>query len=77
MIVLLWYVFCMHFIGSQQQPKTVLEALNQRLEKYKSAAAQAKANGDGRKSRMHERIAKVKNKNRGGVQLMLAIVPRF
>ncbi|XP_070601973.1 coiled-coil and C2 domain-containing protein 1B [Erythrolamprus reginae] len=44
--------------GSQQQPKTVLEALNQRLEKYKSAAAQAKANGDGRKSRMHERIAK-------------------
>ncbi|KAL7985083.1 hypothetical protein Chor_003653 [Crotalus horridus] len=44
--------------GSQQQPKTVLEALSQRLEKYKSAAAQAKANGDGRKSRMHERIAK-------------------
>ncbi|KAM6456453.1 coiled-coil and C2 domain-containing protein 1B [Liasis olivaceus] len=44
--------------GSQQQPKTVLEALQQRLEKYKSAAAQAKANGDGRKSRMHERIAK-------------------
>ncbi|XP_042321669.1 coiled-coil and C2 domain-containing protein 1B isoform X2 [Sceloporus undulatus] len=44
--------------GSIQQPKTVLEALQQRLEKYKAAAAQAKANGDNRKSRMHERIAK-------------------
>ncbi|NWX81657.1 C2D1B protein, partial [Nothoprocta pentlandii] len=40
------------------QPKTVLEALQQRLEKYKSAAAQAKASGDDRKGRMHERIAK-------------------
>ncbi|XP_044285857.1 coiled-coil and C2 domain-containing protein 1B isoform X2 [Varanus komodoensis] len=44
--------------GSLQQPKTVLEALQQRLEKYTTAAAQAKASGDGRKSRMHERIAK-------------------
>ncbi|KAH0618617.1 hypothetical protein JD844_017992 [Phrynosoma platyrhinos] len=44
--------------GSLQQPNTVLEALQQRLEKYKAAAAQAKANGDSRKSRMHERIAK-------------------
>lgn len=44
--------------ASLQQPKTVLEALQQRLEKYKSAAAQAKANGDDRKGRMHERIAK-------------------
>uniref|UniRef100_A0A7M4E2H2 Coiled-coil and C2 domain-containing protein 1B n=1 Tax=Crocodylus porosus TaxID=8502 RepID=A0A7M4E2H2_CROPO len=43
---------------SPQQPKTVLEALQQRLEKYRSAAAQAKASGDDRKSRMHERIAK-------------------
>ncbi|XP_067391638.1 coiled-coil and C2 domain-containing protein 1B isoform X2 [Emydura macquarii macquarii] len=43
---------------SPQQPKTVLEALQQRLEKYKSAAAQAKAGGDDRKGRMHERIAK-------------------
>lgn len=48
--------------GSVQQPKTVLEALQQRLEKYKSAAAQAKASGDDRKGRMHERIAKVKRK---------------
>ncbi|XP_074859678.1 coiled-coil and C2 domain-containing protein 1B isoform X2 [Carettochelys insculpta] len=43
---------------SPQQPKTVLEALQQRLEKYRSAAAQAKASGDDRKGRMHERIAK-------------------
>ncbi|NXP15275.1 C2D1B protein, partial [Thinocorus orbignyianus] len=46
------------WITSLQQPKTVLEALQQRLEKYKSAAAQAKASGDDRKGRMHERIAK-------------------
>ncbi|KFP53841.1 Coiled-coil and C2 domain-containing protein 1B, partial [Cathartes aura] len=46
------------FQASLQQPKTVLEALQQRLEKYKLAAAQAKASGDDRKGRMHERIAK-------------------
>ncbi|NXW57925.1 C2D1B protein, partial [Eurystomus gularis] len=46
------------FQASLQQPKTVLEALQQRLEKYKAAAAQAKASGDDRKGRMHERIAK-------------------
>uniref|UniRef100_A0A8D0F7A0 Coiled-coil and C2 domain-containing protein 1B n=1 Tax=Strix occidentalis caurina TaxID=311401 RepID=A0A8D0F7A0_STROC len=46
------------YLSSLQQPKTVLEALQQRLEKYKSAAAQAKASGDDRKGRMHERIAK-------------------
>ncbi|XP_060087794.1 coiled-coil and C2 domain-containing protein 1B [Heteronotia binoei] len=44
--------------GSVQQPKTILEALQQRLEKYKAAAAQAKASGADRKCRMHERIAK-------------------
>ncbi|XP_072199926.1 coiled-coil and C2 domain-containing protein 1B [Excalfactoria chinensis] len=44
--------------ASLQQPKTVLEALQQRLEKYKSVAAQAKASGDDRKGRMYERIAK-------------------
>ncbi|XP_064521297.1 coiled-coil and C2 domain-containing protein 1B [Pseudopipra pipra] len=43
---------------SLQQPKTVLEALQQRLDKYKSAAAQARASGDERKGRMHDRIAK-------------------
>ncbi|NWV17373.1 C2D1B protein, partial [Origma solitaria] len=46
-----------HF-SSLQQPKTVLEALQQRLEKYRAAAAQAKASGDDRKGRMHDRIAK-------------------
>ncbi|NWV59908.1 C2D1B protein, partial [Malurus elegans] len=46
------------FSESLQQPKTVLEALQQRLEKYRAAAAQAKASGDDRKGRMHDRIAK-------------------
>uniref|UniRef100_A0AAR2IS88 Coiled-coil and C2 domain-containing protein 1B n=1 Tax=Pygocentrus nattereri TaxID=42514 RepID=A0AAR2IS88_PYGNA len=40
------------------QPKTVLEALEQRMAKYKEACAQAKASGDDRKARMHDRIAK-------------------
>uniref|UniRef100_A0A8C3XEK1 Coiled-coil and C2 domain-containing protein 1B n=1 Tax=Cyanoderma ruficeps TaxID=181631 RepID=A0A8C3XEK1_9PASS len=43
---------------SLQQPRTVLEALQQRLDRYKAAAAQAKAGGDDRKGRMHDRIAK-------------------
>ncbi|RLW05925.1 hypothetical protein DV515_00004734 [Chloebia gouldiae] len=43
---------------SLQQPRTVLEALQQRLDKYRAAAAQAKASGDERKGRMHDRIAK-------------------
>lgn len=41
------------------QPNTVLEALEQRMAKYKEAFTQAKASGDERKSRMHDRIAKV------------------
>ncbi|NXY61666.1 C2D1B protein, partial [Callaeas wilsoni] len=49
---------CACFAESLQQPKTVLEALQQRLEKYRAAAAQAKASGDDRKGRMHDRIAK-------------------
>uniref|UniRef100_A0A3B1JFJ3 Coiled-coil and C2 domain-containing protein 1B n=1 Tax=Astyanax mexicanus TaxID=7994 RepID=A0A3B1JFJ3_ASTMX len=40
------------------QPRSVLEALEQRMAKYKEACAQAKASGDERKSRMHDRIAK-------------------
>ncbi|KAG9334095.1 hypothetical protein JZ751_009187, partial [Albula glossodonta] len=40
------------------QPKDVLEALEQRMAKYQEACAQAKANGDDRKARMHERIGK-------------------
>ncbi|KAA0719048.1 Coiled-coil and C2 domain-containing protein 1B [Triplophysa tibetana] len=41
------------------QPKTVLEALEQRMAKYKEAFTQAKSSGDDRKARMHDRIAKV------------------
>ncbi|NXJ58538.1 C2D1A protein, partial [Spizaetus tyrannus] len=39
-------------------PRDVLEALQQRMERYKTAAAQAKSKGDDRKARMHERIVK-------------------
>lgn len=39
-------------------PKTVMEALEQRLEKYKSAEAEAKAAGEGSKARRHGRIVK-------------------
>ncbi|XP_078074701.1 coiled-coil and C2 domain-containing protein 1B isoform X2 [Mustelus asterias] len=44
--------------GPPPPPKDVLEALHQRMEKYKTAAAQAKTDGNDRKARMHERIAK-------------------
>ncbi|XP_029440541.1 coiled-coil and C2 domain-containing protein 1A [Rhinatrema bivittatum] len=39
-------------------PKDVLEALQQRMERYKTAATQARGKGDERKGRMHERIVK-------------------
>uniref|UniRef100_H0V2P2 Coiled-coil and C2 domain-containing protein 1A n=1 Tax=Cavia porcellus TaxID=10141 RepID=H0V2P2_CAVPO len=39
-------------------PRTLLEALEQRMQRYQAAAAQAKAKGDQRKARMHERIVK-------------------
>ncbi|XP_066203647.1 coiled-coil and C2 domain-containing protein 1A isoform X4 [Saccopteryx leptura] len=39
-------------------PRTLLEALEQRMERYHMAAAQAKTKGDQRKARMHERIVK-------------------
>ncbi|XP_036315888.1 coiled-coil and C2 domain-containing protein 1A isoform X1 [Pipistrellus kuhlii] len=39
-------------------PRTLLEALEQRMERYHLAAAQAKTKGDQRKARMHERIVK-------------------
>ncbi|NXB31038.1 C2D1A protein, partial [Eulacestoma nigropectus] len=41
-----------------QAPRDVREALEQRMERYRAAAAQAKDSGDGRKARMHERIIK-------------------
>ncbi|XP_069050076.1 coiled-coil and C2 domain-containing protein 1B isoform X1 [Lepisosteus oculatus] len=40
------------------QPRSMLEALEQRMAKYKEACAQAKQSGDDRKARMHDRIAK-------------------
>ncbi|NXH38926.1 C2D1B protein, partial [Dicaeum eximium] len=55
-VSLCFYGMILHL--SLQQPRTVLEALQQRLEKYRAAAAQAKASGDDRKGRMHDRIAK-------------------
>ncbi|KAG7281922.1 hypothetical protein CRUP_002980 [Coryphaenoides rupestris] len=39
-------------------PGSIAEALQQRMDKYKSAAETAKSNGDERKSRMHQRIVK-------------------
>ncbi|NXW56055.1 C2D1A protein, partial [Eurystomus gularis] len=39
-------------------PRDTLEALQQRMERYRAAAAQAKSKGDDRKARMHERIVK-------------------
>ncbi|MBN3293614.1 C2D1B protein, partial [Polypterus senegalus] len=42
------------------QPKDILDALQQRMDKYREASAQAKASGNDRKSRMHERIVKSK-----------------
>lgn len=40
------------------EPQTVLDALQQRLNKYREAGIQARSSGDERKARMHERIAK-------------------
>lgn len=40
------------------EPKTVLDALQQRLNRYREAGSQARASGDERKARMHDRIAK-------------------
>ncbi|XP_049731130.1 coiled-coil and C2 domain-containing protein 1B isoform X3 [Elephas maximus indicus] len=40
------------------EPQTVLDALQQRLNKYREAGIQARGSGDERKARMHERIAK-------------------
>ncbi|XP_077701051.1 coiled-coil and C2 domain-containing protein 1B isoform X1 [Canis aureus] len=40
------------------EPPTVLDALQQRLNKYLEAGIQARGSGDERKARMHERIAK-------------------
>lgn len=41
-----------------QAPRTVAEALQQRMDRYKEAADAAKSKGDDRKARMHQRIVK-------------------
>ncbi|KAG8148151.1 hypothetical protein E2320_022325, partial [Naja naja] len=41
-----------------QHPRDMMEALQQRMDRYKAAAAQAKSKGEDRKARMHERIVK-------------------
>ena len=46
--------------GPPPPPSTVLEALQQRLEKYQTTCEQAKAEGNGSKARRMGRIAKVK-----------------
>ncbi|KAM5321199.1 coiled-coil and C2 domain-containing protein 1B isoform 1-T2 [Glossophaga mutica] len=43
---------------AQTEPQSVLDALQQRLNKYREAGTQARSGGDERKARMHERIAK-------------------
>lgn len=40
-------------------PRSLAEALQQRMDIYKSAAEGAKSKGDDRKARMHQRIVKV------------------
>ncbi|XP_041336374.1 coiled-coil and C2 domain-containing protein 1A-like [Pyrgilauda ruficollis] len=45
--------------SSPEAPRDVREALEQRMERYRVAAGQARASGDARKARMHERILKV------------------
>lgn len=42
-------------------PSSLAEALQQRMDIYKSAAEGAKSKGDDRKARMHQRIVKVYN----------------
>ncbi|XP_030634753.1 coiled-coil and C2 domain-containing protein 1A [Chanos chanos] len=39
-------------------PRTLAEALQQRMDRYKAAAENAKSKGDDRKARMHQRIVK-------------------
>ncbi len=57
-------------VSALSAPRSVAEALQQRLDKYREAAESAQSKGDDRKARMHQRIVKVThamthlNKNR-------------
>lgn len=69
----LWIVNSVIFLPSAPAaPKDVLEALEQRRGKYVEASAQAKAGGDDRKARMHDRIAKVR-----GDALLLGVMLQY
>ncbi|XP_053549448.1 coiled-coil and C2 domain-containing protein 1B isoform X3 [Bombina bombina] len=64
---------------STQGTGSVLQALQQRMEKYRTAAQQAKGSGDDRKTRMHERIVKqyqdAIRAHKAGRQVNLAELP--
>uniref|UniRef100_A0A8C1XYC3 Coiled-coil and C2 domain-containing protein 1B n=1 Tax=Cyprinus carpio TaxID=7962 RepID=A0A8C1XYC3_CYPCA len=45
-------------VSALSAPRSVAEALQQRVDKYKEAAESAKSKGDDRKARMHQRIIK-------------------
>uniref|UniRef100_A0A672QZ66 Coiled-coil and C2 domain-containing protein 1B n=1 Tax=Sinocyclocheilus grahami TaxID=75366 RepID=A0A672QZ66_SINGR len=45
-------------VSALSAPRSVAEALQQRMDKYKEAAESAKSKGDDRKARMHQRIIK-------------------
>uniref|UniRef100_A0A8C1MYS5 Coiled-coil and C2 domain-containing protein 1B n=1 Tax=Cyprinus carpio TaxID=7962 RepID=A0A8C1MYS5_CYPCA len=45
-------------VSAPSAPRSVAEALQQRMDKYKEAAESAKSKGDDRKARMHQRIIK-------------------
>ncbi|XP_062961203.1 coiled-coil and C2 domain-containing protein 1B isoform X2 [Cynocephalus volans] len=61
------------------EPQTVLDALQQRLNKYREAGTQARGSGDERKARMHERIAKqyqdAIRAHRAGLKVDFAALP--
>ncbi|XP_073510454.1 coiled-coil and C2 domain-containing protein 1A [Phyllobates terribilis] len=65
--------------GLPPPPRDTLEALQQRMDRYRSAAEQAKAKGDERKARMHERIVKqyqdAVRSHKAGKQVNLAELP--
>uniref|UniRef100_A0A8C6YG89 Coiled-coil and C2 domain containing 1A n=1 Tax=Naja naja TaxID=35670 RepID=A0A8C6YG89_NAJNA len=50
--------FFLWFPERPAPPRDMMEALQQRMDRYKAAAAQAKSKGEDRKARMHERIVK-------------------
>ncbi|KAG8441462.1 hypothetical protein GDO86_006994 [Hymenochirus boettgeri] len=58
-------------------PRDTLDALQQRMERYRSAAEQAKGKGDDRKARMHERIQyqDAIRSHKAGKQVNLAELP--